>query len=377
VETPPNLRALTFIVLVVPPPPIARAFANLGTSRQDLRPVMEAHNEGGFGSGFVVVARAPQRAPAYVVTNQHVVGLATRVTLAREGSKARVEARVLHVDPVYDLAILELTDAAMAEFNLIRGLGFAKAPPRDQDVVVASGFPGIQGEPSYQVTRGYVSNQRVLLDVGGQELPHIQHTAPIDPGSSGGPLLDEKGQVLGINTLKVSWREGVGLAVPAKAIEAALSYVEQPRDQSARERAQELCQLFLDNAVSGAHAYRMDRFLGAELVAKEGARSLWLLPDDDTNWLAEFLVDPARVMALAVGFRLRRELEGLRGSSCNPQANEKELTFILEAPGPERRLVFDEEQGSLKLVGFTFSPSTGRSFLDPKKSSGRAWKPSL
>jgi serine protease Do len=197
---PPNLRAVSFIVQVAPPPDIAAMYTAFATRHRDLRPLMEAHNEGGFGSGFAVVAQTAAGPHAYVVTNQHVVGLSSKVALGREDSELRLEAPVIYVDPVYDLAIVGLSRQTARAFGIESGLGFSDRTARDQDAVVASGFPGIQGDPSYQVTRGHVSNERVLIDVDGEELAHIQHTAPIDPGSSGGPLLDERSQVLGINT---------------------------------------------------------------------------------------------------------------------------------------------------------------------------------
>lgn len=375
-----DLRAVTVIVQVVPPPDIAEAFADLGARHKDLRPLMEAHNEGGFGSGFVVVARQPDGVKAYVVTNQHVVGLSTNVALGREGSSERVGGKVIYVDPIYDLAIVEPSAEARVDFHFDSGLGFSPQAPQDQDVVIASGFPGIQGDPSYQVTRGHVSNERVLLDIDGEKVAHIQHTAPIDRGSSGGPLLDERGLVLGINTLKIRWREGVGLAVPAPIIEGALERVLARRPTIDHQlAAKEACDALLREA-SGAGSWgHAERMMGAGLVAKEGARSLWLLPDGDTDWLAEFVEDPARVMAQAMGYRLRRELNIMQAMSCEPRSTPTEpvQTFAITSGSVQKSFVFGVEQGSLKLLDYTFSSGTGRSFLDPKQASTKKWTPSL
>ena len=98
------------------------------------------------------------------------------------------------------------------------GFALAATPAKDQQTVVATGFPGIIGKPSYQTTKGYVSNESFLLDDGTRPLMYVQHTAPIDPGSSGGPLTDESGKVLGVNTLKITGREAVGLAVQSRHV---------------------------------------------------------------------------------------------------------------------------------------------------------------
>jgi len=377
---PPNLRAVTFIVQVTPPPDVAAMYTALAARHRDLRPLMEAHNEGGFGSGFAMVAKAAEGPAAYVVTNQHVVGLSSTVQLGREDSELRVEAPVIYVDPVYDLAIVGLSEETARALGIQRGLGFSDRTARDQDPIVASGFPGIEGDPSYQVTRGHVSNERVLIDIDGEELAHIQHTAPIDPGSSGGPLLDERSQVLGINTLKIRRREGVGLAVPAPAIERALEAV---RSKAAapdpRSAAQDSCKLLLEYISSGSAWGRVDRLVGAGLVAAEGPRSLWLLPEGDTDWLGEFVEDPARVMARAIGFRLKRELgDSVTTPACEAQSppSEEQQQFVVTGLG-KRTLTFGQEQGSYKLLEFAFRAETGRSFLDPKQSSAKKWKPRL
>lgn len=387
VSDPPDLRALTFIVEVKPPEDIALAYDALASRYGELRPLMEAHNEGGFGSGFLVVARGASGKSAYVVTNQHVVGMSTSVMLGREGSNERVEVPVRHVDPVYDLAIVELTQEAIGIFEIERGFGFSSQAARDQDVVVASGFPGIQGDPSYQVTRGHVSNERVLIDAEGtgDELAHIQHTAPIDPGSSGGPLLDERGQVLGINTLKVQWREGVGLAVPTAIVLEALDAVRTKHpSRLGQTAARQLCERLLADVASEEYLPRADRVLSERLVAREGGRSLWLLPKDDSRWQMEFMVDPAQVMATALGFRLWRELEPLEARACTPKSapTDERQTFVIEpgasSPGSKgKTLTIFEEQGVLKVLDFTFSPGTGQSFLDPPSARAKKWKPSL
>lgn len=380
VATPPDLRSVTLVVHVVPPPDLALAYADMGARHRDLGPLMKAHNEGGFGSGFLIVARGQEGPEPYVVTNQHVVGLAITVGLDKEGSQAKAPAQVIHIDPVYDLAILRPSPEAVRTLSLALGLAFAKQPPRDQNVVIAAGFPGIQGAPSYQVTRGHVSNERVLIEVDGQQLAHIQHTAAIDPGSSGGPLLNEHSELLGINTLKLRWREGVGLAVPATVIREAIERVRSGRNVTpGQAEAQDVCERLLRALPTANGPSSMERLLGAQLVAKEGARSLWLLPEGDTNWPLEFVENPARVMATAIGRRLHRELGALDEHSCRPASTTTDArpAFTVEVRGATKSLVFAVEQGSLKLVEFDFSPGTGRAFLGPKQSSGKKWKPSL
>lgn len=366
----------------MPPPSVAAAYKDLGARHRDLRPLMAAHNEGGFGSGFLVVAGVVRGSGkrAYVVTNQHVVGLASEVTLGREASEVRATAQVIYVDPLYDLAIVELSEEATALFQVTDGLGFSTEPAMDQEVVIASGFPGIEGDPSYQVTRGYVSNQQVLIDLNGTKLPHIQHTAPIDSGSSGGPLLDEQNRVLGINTMKVRRREGVGMAVPGTAIQSALTRVLEPDETPQQLRAEHACKQLLGQIAAETSPGPLDRLIGAELIANEGSRSLWLLAEADPDWASEFVMDPAQAMAHALVLRLRRELaSNLVNDDCQiqPARAAGTETFAITVRNGQRSLTFGEEQGTFKLRQFDFNTSSGRPFLAPKKTSGQKWKPRL
>lgn len=122
-------------------------------------------------------------------------------------------------------------------------------PPADGREIFAAGFPGLGGTPSWQLSNGIVSNASArpkgIVD-SSLDVSRGQHTAPVDPGSSGSPLLvrgeDGKYRVIGINTYKATARENTNFAIPAKRIEvfvaARLNRREQLGGQEAlRERA--------------------------------------------------------------------------------------------------------------------------------------------
>ncbi len=144
------------------------------------------------------------------------------------GAGARATATLVQANPHDDIAVLRVDPGAEATFA--QGLPFRLAPAREQEQVVAAGFPGVGVRPSFQVSKGTVSNARFGADAGdGPEMgAYVQHTAPIDPGNSGGPLLDGDGNLLGMNTLKIVGRENVGLAIPTSRIQLALLRAEQP-----------------------------------------------------------------------------------------------------------------------------------------------------
>ena len=137
--------------------------------------------DGGTGTGFVIAS------DGRIVTNEHVVGGHSRVTVRIPGVGS-YNGRVLGVDAIADLAIVDIDD----------GIGFTVLDMGDSDSlsigenVVAMGFP-LDGSPT--ITRGVVSSVR---EFDGVE--HVQTDAAINPGNSGGPLFNEAGEVIGVNT---------------------------------------------------------------------------------------------------------------------------------------------------------------------------------
>ena len=177
-------------------------------------------NEGTFGSGVVV----EQGGKKYVLTNLHVIGYAEKATLTFQLHEKTLRYEHCEVTNIgeADLAAVALpAECEMIALPLYAG-------EIDEDLsIVAAGFPGLAGKPSWQLTRGSISNARVDVDAHERASRIIQHTASIDPGSSGGPLLlknaEGKYEILGINTWKAFYREGVGLAIGKEDIQAFLT----------------------------------------------------------------------------------------------------------------------------------------------------------
>ena len=157
----------------------------------------------GVGSGFIVDAAG------LVVTSHHVVRGADTVTVTLHDGR-ELEARIAGADPKTDLALLEI-DAGEALPTVEFGDSDAT---RVGDWVVAVGSPfGLGGT----VTAGIVSARG--RDIGsGPYDDYLQLDAPINRGSSGGPLFDRGGRVIGVNSAIFSptgGNVGIGFAVPA------------------------------------------------------------------------------------------------------------------------------------------------------------------
>ena len=174
----------------------------------------EGGEQMGAGSGVVI---APD---GYILTNQHVVHGAKRLTvLFTSGQQA--EATLVGEDAATDLAVIRA-----------HGSGLPYASLGDSDTLRAGQLVIAIGNPlgfHSTVSTGVVSALgRALRSRQGRLIESIiQHTAPLNPGNSGGPLVDSRGRVVGINTAIIALAQGIGFAIPANTARWVVSQLLQ------------------------------------------------------------------------------------------------------------------------------------------------------
>jgi S1-C subfamily serine protease len=166
----------------------------------------------GQGSGFVLTKEG------LILTNNHVIGNAQRLEVMLS-DKHKYKARVLALDKNHDLALIKidapnLTPVTLSDSrNLVVG-----------QRVYAIGNPfGLNGT----MTRGIISAIRSIRSPNGSPIEDaIQTDAAVNPGNSGGPLLNSRGEVIGITTMIASngadQSSGIGFAIPINTARAIL-----------------------------------------------------------------------------------------------------------------------------------------------------------
>ncbi len=174
----------------------------------------------GIGSG-VVMDREGR-----ILTNAHTVDGAERI-LVGLGDGRVLGGSVLGVDEDTDIAVVKVDGDHMAPAEFGDSDKLKVGQP-----VLAIGNPlGLPGGPT--VTSGVVSSLHRNLRLGdGGGLPVIQTDAAVNPGNSGGPLVDLQGRVIALNAATIPYAEGIGVAVPINpALDVARQIVEHGRAQ--------------------------------------------------------------------------------------------------------------------------------------------------
>lgn len=194
-------------------PPVTTVQENVGRLGAA---VVQVRTPSGLGSGFVI------HPDGYIVTNEHVIAgeYDITVTVYERGGDTQEKSqfsdvRILALDPRLDLALLKIETPDKRQF--------VSAPVGDSQSIEGGETVFAIGSPlglERTVSQGIVSLKNRPL--GGQL--YIQTTTQINPGNSGGPLFNLRGEIVGVNNMKLMMVgvEGVNFAIPSATLKAFL-----------------------------------------------------------------------------------------------------------------------------------------------------------
>ena len=174
------------------------------------------NEQAGSGSGVILSA------DGYIVTNYHVVRDSQNIVV-QINSKTPLDAQVIFTNETHDIALIKVTSSALS----VADLGSSSKLKIGEEVIAIGSPLGL----SSTVTKGIVSARRDLLNMKLQldensfitvSIPGaIQHDAALNPGNSGGPLFNSKGEVIGINNMGFTLSgsdSGLNVAIPIDLI---------------------------------------------------------------------------------------------------------------------------------------------------------------
>lgn len=233
---------------------------------------IDGYLKGRFGSGFVYVNSEGKN---FVITNQHVIDYGTSASIEFEDPKTGTVTKyenlsIKAIDDEIDIAVLQFKDN---EEPFKKGLAFSSDNVEDGIDVYSAGFPGLGNTPLWQLGKGIVTNSsariKELMNPDISSL--IQHSAEVDRGNSGGPLLipsktTETGYlVIGINTWKAFYRQNTNFSIPAKVI---TNYI-----ANGTSATQEENDIKLDKALKSTEAdySEIAKFISIEKVYESGS----------------------------------------------------------------------------------------------------------
>jgi serine protease Do len=162
-----------------------------------------------LGSGFVVNRHG------FILTNAHVVHNATDIRVVFPDQRGEFPARIVGSD--------RLTDTALIRIDTRTPL--TPLPLGDSDALAVGEMVIAVGNPlglNHTVTSGFVSAVERVMPDDSAYLDFLQTDSAINPGSSGGPLLDLYGEVVGINTALASEAQLIGFAIPINIVKAVM-----------------------------------------------------------------------------------------------------------------------------------------------------------
>lgn len=266
-----------------------------------------------MGSGFIVNSNG------YIITNAHVIGDGQYENIAVSLIDGTSEVgEVLWYDTTLDLAMVKINRTGLPTVEIGNSDDLRVGEP-----VVAIGNP-MTLDLERTVTQGIVSglNRSIAFENGTVIEPLIQTDASINSGNSGGPLFNAKGQVIGINTAKMTTAEGLGFSIPVNTAKPIIDQIIEDGKLTA-----------VYVGITGVDVETFERASGVDIAAEYGVVIVEILNNSPAS---EAGLNPQDVITAIDGDRIE-SMSDLKRNLYEYKENDKaELTIMRN--GAEQKL---------------------------------------
>jgi len=326
-----------------------------------------------FGSGFLY---NDAKGNLYVITNNHVISHAHTISITFEradGTSKKIEnLKLIATDVDADLAILVLP-AGEKPFAP-SGLSFLSRTVDEGEDAYSAGFPGIGITPIWQFGRGMISNASVKFpkSITDETImgPYIQHTAQVDSGNSGGPLLVAQRNapsgyaVAGVNTLSGTRRQAANYAIPLITLQPFINGALNPKPETFRADLDALLENFIKGLQASAAIYpHIAKFLSTACVGENAEYALEELFKKASISVRRAFIQKSReedligAMDIAVAWTIEDSIikssqTSLKASIKEVSGADEEYTVIFTINNKDVKTVWIREYGNWRIKSF-------------------------
>jgi serine protease Do len=350
---------------------------------------IENYLQGVSGTGFVFTAGDGQ---SYIITNHHVITQSHNISISfekRDGAKVVYDGlKIIAADEDMDIALLAFP-AGEGGTSFGQGLSFLDRPVEEGEDVYSAGFPGLGSVNLWQFGRGMVSNAHVEFPEDGRIMgPYIQHTAQVDPGNSGGPLLVQAEgvptgyAVAGINTLSARFRQAANFSIPIDRARAFLGSALGPKPADERSRLEARLDTFIKGLAEPRAVYEhIAKYLSnacvgenAEYALVETLRNATSTVQDDI--IRAFVDSPVEGMGYAVAWTIENALRTRPGrinltvESINPNSGGG-FTVVFNAGGGSLSSEWINDYGNWRISAFGDFASGDKALVEQRDQRAR------
>jgi serine protease Do len=348
---------------------------------------IETYLKGESGTGFVYVSGGR----SYIITNYHVISQAYTLSITFEkpdGERTKfTDLTIIAADEEMDIALLAF---AGGQNPFTEGLAFYNQTLQEGDDVYSAGFPGLGAAMVWQLGRGMVSNSSVRFPEkeGSDKMlgPFIQHTAQIDPGNSGGPLLVQSQgvptgfAVVGINTRSARSRQAANFSIPLARVQAFLDASLMPQQKDELSQLNARIASFIEGLGEKGSVYtHIASFLSNDCAGENAEYALYEMLDSASvpvrnSILDEFAYSPVDGMSYAVAWTIENALRSRTGAinvttnSVNPAGNGN-YTVVFNVNGKTISSEWVNEYGIWRIKKFGDFAAGDKSLLTRKLNS--------